>query len=122
MDFTLKSGAKLTVSMAAFEDGDALNDAVWECKKLFIQSGLDAELLTEEYVHNAKVKAAIFACAKAAIYEGAPVNAKLFDDPQLGVKARGDIFEIFAKVMQVNLNPFFANASSELDTKEPPKA
>ena len=121
-EFKLKSGATLVVSMAAFEDGDALNDAVWECKKSFMQTGLDTALLPEEYIHNPRVKACVFACAKAATYEGAPINAKLFDDPKLRTQARGDIFEIFAKVMEINLNPFFVHASSELDTTEPKPA
>lgn len=115
-DFKLKSGATLVVSMAAWEDGDALSDAVWECKKSFLQTGLDTALLVEEYIHNQRVKAAVMACAKAATYEGAPINAKLFDDPKLKEQARGDMYEIFAKVMEVNLNPFFVHASSELDT------
>ena len=120
-EFITKSGAKLTVSMAAFEDGDALNDAVWDCKKAFIERGLPTDLLTEDYLHNPRVKAAVFACARAAVYEGAQVNAKLFDDLKLGVQARGDMYEIFAKVMEVNLNPFFVNASSGLSTSEPEK-
>jgi hypothetical protein len=121
MDFTLKSGAKLTVSMASFADGDELNDSVWECKKSFIERGLPIDLLAEDYFHNPRVKAAVMNCSKSAIYENAKVDARLFDDPKLGVQARGDLYEIVAKIMEINLNPFFVHASSGLSTTEPLK-
>lgn len=107
-EFTLKSGNKLVVSMAAFADGNALRKAVARCET----KDIHAEDSITRLLSDDDVEKCVFVCATSAIYEGAKVNRDLFDDAKLREAARGDYFEIFAKIMEVNLNPFFPKAPS----------
>ena len=114
MDFVLGSGAKLTVSMAAWQDMQALRKATTRC---FLNAGMSAstkvdEVQTQMLLVDDDVERAVFQCAKSAIYEGAKVDAALFDDQKLKEKAVSDYFEIVAKVIKVNTDPFFRHASS----------
>lgn len=103
MDFTLKSGAKLTISVSSFEIGN-------EMRKAFRRIGkAQADLLADDGMERL-----FFLAAQSSIYEGAKVDKRLFDDPKLGQQARGDYDEIFEKVMEVNLEPFFPRVSASL--------
>ena len=121
-DFKLKSGAALTVSMAAFEDGNELRKAVSRCQAKAGLDGFGNDSQVQVLLADDEVERRVFACRKSAIYEGAAVNKGLFDDPQLREKARGDFFEIVAKILEVNVNPFFQTVSSELSTPQAEKA
>ena len=101
MDFVLKSGAKLTVSMSEFGIGNRIRKAFRRIGKA------GGDLLTDE-----EMEELIFAAGEKAIYEGRKVNRALFDDAKLGTQARGDYDEIFKEILEVNLAPFFPNASS----------
>lgn len=118
-EFKLKSGNALVVSMAAFEDGNELRKAYTRCQ---LKSGLDgyeSEQAVQGLLCDDEMERRVFECAKSATYAGAKVDRKLFDDTRLREDARGDYFEIFAKVLGVNLNPFFKNASSESGAASP---
>lgn len=101
MDFVLKSGAKLTVSVSPFEIGNRM-------RKAFRRIGKEQQDLM---VDN-EMEEIFFDAAQKAIYAGAKVNKQLFDDQKLGMQARGDYDEIFEKVLEVNLEPFFPKAVS----------
>lgn len=112
MDFTLESGRVLTVSMASFEDGNALRKAIYRCREEHHIPDFSSEDSIQILLCDDKVEEAIFACAKAAIYAGAKVNRNLFDEPVLKEDARADYFQIVSKIMEVNLKPFFRKVSS----------
>lgn len=110
-DFILKSGAMLTVSMAPFEIGIAI-------KKAHRRIGrADGDFLSDD-----EMEKLFFQAAQSAIYRGAKLDRRLFDDHKLGEQARGDYDEIFEKVLEVNLAPFFPKASSSLSTSSPTEA
>ncbi len=121
MDFTLQSGAKLVVSEAAFEDADALMNALLE-SNLGIE--LKADIMNQDVtaLKDAVIKAktskafdeAFWKCARKAVYENTPVAKGLFDDPKLGAQARKDYFLIVWHVVEVNLRPFFEQTFSAL--------
>lgn len=111
MDFTLGSGAKLTVSVASFEIGNAI-------RKAAIKLGLENERI---FIADDEMERLFFEAAKSAIYDGARVDRRLFDDPKLGETAKGDYHEMFTKVLEVNLAPFFprvSGSSTQPVTKE----
>ncbi len=111
----LKSGAKLIISPASWGEVNELRKAVF---RRMAAQGLDsfkgAGLL--HMLADNDIEALVFACAKAAIYEGRKVEPQLFNDPKDGPRARGDYFEIFSKILEENLDPFFVNASFESST------
>jgi len=107
MDFVLKSGAKLTVSVSPFEIGNEMR------KQFRVAAKSNIDILTDD-----KMEDLFFLAAQKAIYDGAKVNKALFDDPKLGEQARGDYDEIFEKVLEVNLTPFFSKISG-LSTASP---
>ena len=109
-EFILKSGNPLVVSMSAFEIGNALRKAVARCLK--DEADPMSESALQKLASDDDVERQVFLCAQKALYKQVKVNQALFDDPQLGEAARGDYFEIFAKLLEVNLNPFFRQASS----------
>lgn len=138
MDFTLGSGAKLTVSIAPFQDSLDLNKAILESIKglnlsgEFLKSNLKSFNLSEidlsdfkdlinELINkilsistSEKVEKCIFKCAERATYENVRVTKDLFDDVKLGQKARADYYEICLKIIEVNCSPFFAKTFSGL--------
>ena len=119
-EFILKSGAKLVVTMSPFSVGNSLRKAV--ARALSGQTDALSEGALNSLVANDEVEQIFFLCAQSAIYVGAKVNPALFDLPDLATQARGDYFEIFAKILEVNLNPFFPQASSGSSTQAPAKA
>lgn len=113
-EFVLKSGATLVISMSPFEIGNELRKCVARC--LRNESDALSESALQKLISDNDVERQVFLCAQKAIYAGAKVNKDLFDDIKLGEQARGDYFEMFAKILEVNLNPFFQMASSALKT------
>jgi len=101
MDFVLKSGAKLTVSVSPFEIGNKMRKAFRRIGKV------QGDLLADDEMEDL-----FFLAAQKAIYAGSKVNKQLFDDLKLGEQARGDYDEIFENVLDVNLSPFFPKAAS----------
>lgn len=118
-EFELKSRNKLIVSMAAFEDGNDLRKAVMRCMAKAGLDGFQSEEAVQQLLCDNDVERLMFSCAQAAIYAGAKVDKKLFDDPKLAEDARGDYFEIVSRVLGVNLNPFFRQASLQSGTTSP---
>lgn len=117
MEFTLKSGAKLSVSPSPFGVANELRKAIMRLivteEKLKDQ---DIAMLSSD----SAVENHFFVCAEKAIYEGAKVTPALFDEAKLGEQARTDYFEIFAKVLEVNFLPFFRRASSASEIRSAP--
>jgi hypothetical protein len=110
--FTLRSGAKLTVTGAPFEAAIALVEAV---KRVTV--GRDPnEDVGDMIVMNPDVRSALFGVFDTVLYDTVRVTAALFDDPKLGEKARGDYFEICERVIEVNCRPFFLKTSSASTT------
>jgi|ERR1035437_1628200 hypothetical protein len=111
-EFTLKSGNKLVASCVSFKDGIATRDAVKRCLEAGKLLGLSDADSSQRIVDDIGVREMFFVCAKAATYAGAKVNEALFDDPALKDAARADYDEIVSKVLEVNVNSFFQQASS----------
>lgn len=106
--FTLKSGTKLTVTMAPFEVAIALVEAVKRATMGW-DPGLD---VGDAVVTNPEVRRALFSAFDTVLYGTNRVTVGLFDDPVLGEKARGDYFAICGHVITVNSTPFFLTTSS----------
>lgn len=121
MDFTLPTGANLTVSEAAYVDADALLKSLVRCAK-GVKLGddfmkADVTILKEilvDAITSDEVDKALFKCAERAAYENVKVTKDLFDDPKLKDKARPDRFLIFWYVIEVNCGPFFGKTFSIL--------
>ena len=121
MEYTLSSGARLTVTEAGFADADALTKAVLKSVRgvplpddlmSMPVDGLKDVLISA--VVSDEVSQAFFRCAKSAVYENVRVIPGLFDDPKLGSQARKDYYEILWRVAEVNSGPFFASIFSRL--------
>lgn len=121
MEFELPTGARLTVSEAAYADADALLKALARCAKgvplpkNFLEADVTIlkDVLVEAVVSD-DVDRAIFKCAERAAYENVKVTKSLFDDPKLKDSARQDRFLIFWHVIEVNCGPFFGKTFSLL--------
>ena len=128
-EFTMPSGAKLHVSMAPFEDADELKNAILKAAKdlkmtediLGIEMSTlaqDAGALTQlmgtliNAATSPDIKQAVFRCAARASYDKRKVDNALFDDPELGEKAREDYYAICMKIAEVNVLPFFKKVFS----------
>ncbi len=128
-DFTLGSGAVVHVTTASFDDCNALTKAISRCAKgLPITDdvlGMNVGVLKDYLVAaigSDDVERTLFKCMERATYakEGAGlarINKALFDDPQLGDAARQDYFEICAKIIEVDVAPFFVQAFSVLKAR-----
>lgn len=127
-DFTLASGAVVHVTTASFDDCNALTKAISRCAKglpIGDVMGMDLSVLKDYLVAavaSDDVERALFKCMERATYAmngSGPVriNKALFDDPQLGDAARQDYFEICAKVIEVDVAPFFVKAFSALKAR-----
>jgi hypothetical protein len=111
-DFTLKSGAKLSVTMAPFEKTIALKEAVDEVLLSVDPNWDEADpRVNMKILTSPKVRAAVFACGDTALYENVRVTPGLFDDPKIGLQAYGDYHEIMGDIIKVNRSPFFLTNS-----------
>lgn len=121
MDFTLPTGAKLSISESAYVDADALLKSLIRCTKgvplpkNFLEADVTIlkDILVDAIVSD-EVDRAIFQCGQRAMYESVKVTKDLFDDPKLKDRARQDRFLIFWYLIEVNCGPFFAKTFSML--------
>lgn len=130
-EFDLPSGAKLYVSVSAYEQVMALHDAlaselrgkgvgaldiveIQKARRGESEDGLN--VLVDKGLALAasrEVKDAVFACAAQAVYRpdgteatSVTVSKALFDHPQYRFQAREDFYAILTSVAEVNLGPF----------------
>lgn len=118
--FTLSSGAVLTVTMAPFALAVRLKEAVDKVMLSIDKTWDEGDprvgylVMADEAVRNA-----LFPVMDTVMYDVHRVTESLFNDPKMGVQARGDYHEIAAKVIQVNRGPFFLKTSSSSTTSQP---
>lgn len=108
VEHTLKSGSVLKITTAPFEAAIALVEAVKAAS--FGRSA--TEEVGDIIVFDPGVRKALGAVFDTVLYDQVRVSAGLFDDLKLGERARGDYVEICAKVIEVNVKPFFLMTSS----------
>ena len=109
MEHTLKSGNKLVLNVASFEKANALRKSITR----FIETHQGVNISNAFIYSDDDVEKNLFECCAFGVYNGAKINPSLFDDIKLGSEARKDMIEIFDKVVEVNVKPFFQQASSE---------
>lgn len=122
-DFTLPSQAKLHVTVVPFKDAMALTKSLMKAAS-GIQLArnpldMDVTVLKDAMIAAAtseEVETAVFRCLERCTYEGIRVTPDLFNDKDLGEKARADYFSICGKVVEVNCAPFFDQTLSTLKT------
>lgn len=119
MDFTLASGSKLTVTMSSFDDADALQTALLNAAKGLKLPDNPMDVDTTDMIRtileaatSKDVKAALFKCFERALYDGHKVGRPLFDDLEIGERAREDYYEMAIKVIEVNCRPFLKRVFS----------
>lgn len=119
MEFKLGSGAVLVVTMASYDDADALQTALLNAAKgLKLSEDLmnqDVSDLLSPILNAAtskEVKAAMFKCFERVTYNGQKMGKALLDDPEIGEKVREDLYEIQMKTIEVNCGPFMKRAFS----------
>ena len=118
-EITTKSGSKLFVCHAAFEDGLALVKAVNSVmldQKLFGSQGAETTL---RLFGDQEVYACYLKCAEKATYNGRKLDAHLFDDPKAGEAACRDLLEVFDNIVHHNTARFFPVASSASSAQSP---
>ena len=102
-EFTLKSGAKLRISTAAFEPAVNLVEAVKKASR-----GLSPELeIGDVVLFDPEVRKALFGVFPWVHYNNEAVTVGLLDDASKGETVRGDYLELCARVIEVNTKPFF---------------
>ena len=128
-EFTMPSGAKLHVSMASFEDADTLKNAILQAANgLKVTQeilGIDMAKLSSDpdaltqmlgtlisAATSPTIKNAMFRCAARASYDNRKIDNALFDDPEVGEKAREDYYAICMRIAEVNVLPFFKKVLS----------
>ncbi len=123
-DFVTASGARLHVSSATFVDANALRKALLRTAKGIPMSAdpmaMDLSILKDVFIEAAssdEVERCLFKCMERASYQDVKILPNLFDDPTLGEQARGDLIEIYWKVIEVNCGPFFVKAFSVLKAR-----
>lgn len=114
-DFTLKSGAKLHVTTAPFEQAVALVEVVQR-----VSVGMDKTLdVGMAALRSPEVRKAVYDVFPWATYDNLKLYPGIFDEPKIGDKARGDYFEICSRLIEVNVRPFFLTISLQsTDYKE----
>jgi hypothetical protein len=123
-DFILGSGARLHVTVAPFEDANALRKALLRTAKGIPLAAdplqMDVTVLKDVFIEAASsndVEQCLFKCMERASYQDVKVTRGLFDDPKLGESARADLLEIYWKVIETNCAPFFVKAFSALKAR-----
>lgn len=107
-DFILKSGAKLHVTTAPFEQAVALVEVVQR-----VSVGMDKQLdVGMAALRSPEVRKAVYDVFSLATYDNIKLYPGIFDEPKIGDKARGDYFEICSRLIEVNARPFFLTISS----------
>lgn len=107
-DFILKSGAKLHITTAPFENAVNLVEVVKR-----VSAGMDKSLdIADAALASPDVRKAIYEVFPWATYDSLKLYPGLFDEPKIGERARGDYFEICSRLIEVNARPFFLTISS----------
>jgi hypothetical protein len=121
MEFTLASGAKLSVTEAPYRDTMSLQRSLLSAVKGFPIGddimNMDLSVLKDAILSVATsndVEVALFRCGARATYDDVKVTESLFDDPKMGLRAREDFYEIAWKIIEVNCGPFFKQPFSRL--------
>lgn len=133
-EFSLPSGAKLNVTVAPFADASALLKAILRSVKGMALSTETLQMELGELRNPAvfsqildkilsvavsdEVEEKLFRCFERSVYDGVKVTKALFDDINLGERAREDYYTICMKVIEVNCSPFFKTAFSGLKTPQ----
>lgn len=142
-EFDLPSGARLTISVAPFLDAKHLHDAILKALKGggiaeldlsklkdFKAGGAAVNMIAEKALAMAsspEVEAAVFKCGERALYTPAgsstpmKVSKGMFDDGELGIKAREDYYLIAVRIIEVNFMPFLAPIFSALKAPDAKK-
>lgn len=124
--FDMPSGRKLLVTMAGFEDSEALLKAGLaemkigpEMLKAFSDKdlsdiGLTADLLDgfRAVVVSKTVDAALVKCFERCLYDGQHLKKSLFDQEEYELDGRRDWIAICRALIEVNVRPFFGGTFS----------
>lgn len=140
-EFTLPSGAVLTVTPAPFSDAKRLQNEIIRAAKGTGVGEIDVAKLRTAFngqpeaalnmlaetlasvVSSEAVDAALMKCAERAVYrvDGSEAQRKvdrgLFDDPVIGDQARGDYYSICMRLAEVNVVPFFKAIFSAFEAR-----
>lgn len=120
-DFDLPSGAKHHVTIATFQDANALTKALLKSgigiKLADNPMDMDVGILKDVVVSaltSEEVEKALFKCLERSTWNSAKVVPILFDDEP---EARKDYYAMAVNVVKVNCLPFFEQALSALKTR-----
>ena len=109
------------ISASPFIDASELRDALLKSiKGIQVSPELlktDVTAMKDALIEastSPEVRVALFKCLERATYDGVRVNVGLFDDPQLGERAREDYYNMAWKAVEVNCLPFLRRISSLL--------
>ena len=121
---TTPSGATLEITVAPFDDADALRKALL---RSFKGIPLSANILEQDVTDfkdafisawtSDEVEKCLFKCFERVAYEGIRLTRSLFDDPELGTRLRKDYLTVCQEVIRVNCSPFFDQILSTLREK-----
>ena len=120
-DLSLPSGAKHHITLAPFQDANALTKALLKTtvglrlaeNPLEMDLGVLKDVLVAAATSD-EVEALMFKCLERSTYEGTKVTRELFDDIKMGEQARGDYYAMCANIIKVDCQPFFEKALSML--------
>ncbi|MBW1812130.1 MAG: hypothetical protein JRJ39_00280 [Deltaproteobacteria bacterium] len=126
---TLPSGSILEVTLASFEEGNALMKAVvkeveslkislgdFNFKNFDINSMMSDEMINTvknyaaRMVSSDEIETCLWKCIGRARYDNQPITKNLFEKPE----KRGDYLIIMKEVLVYNLVPFFSGLGSVL--------
>lgn len=122
----LPSGAKLEITLAGFEEGEALTSAVAkEIEGIKLSSNINFSEMTADtpmtgelldvikslvarVLYSKEIKSVLWQCMSRATRNNIRVTKEMFDDE----KVREDYIPIMREVLIYNLTPFFKNLGS----------
>ena len=121
MEFTTKSGAKVTLNTASLDKAYRLKSLV---EKALLKQGinisdlLDKGEISGEDIFNlalaidsdVDVFDACFDCMEKSIYKDVKITKEVFEEES----ARADLYEVLFYCLKVNVYPFFKNLLSSL--------
>lgn len=111
-DFVLKSGEKLHITSAPFEQAIALTEVVSE-----VTRGMDpTHELDSVILLNPRVRAAVYPLLPFVMWGIHKLSVHAMDDPAIGDKLKADWLEIASFIIQVNSKIFFSLTSSKSTT------
>lgn len=114
-DFTLKSGAVLHMTTFDFELAIALQETVLQACKDENQEG-DVNVVIRS---SPTVRKALYTVFPRCTYDGIKLYPGIFNEPEIGEKARGDYYEICSRIVETNALDFFLMISLPSTTPTP---